>query len=38
MWIDPLDGTKSYVNNELNFVTTLIGVSYKGIPLLGLIT
>lgn len=28
VWVDPLDGTLSYVNNELDCVTTLIGVSY----------
>lgn len=25
VWVDPLDGTLSYVNNELDSVTTLIG-------------
>ena len=38
LWIDPLDGTQSYVNDELDCVTTLIGLSYDDRPLMGLIT
>ena len=37
VWIDPLDGTLNYVNNELDAVTTLIGVSSKNRPLMGLV-
>lgn len=37
VWIDPLDGTLSYVDNELDAVCTLIGVSYKSRPLMGLV-
>lgn len=29
VWIDPLDGTKSFVDGYLDGVTTLIGVSIK---------
>lgn len=29
VWLDPLDGTKSYTNGELDEVTTLIGLSYR---------
>lgn len=38
VYIDPLDGTKSFVDGKLKDVTTLIGMSYKSKPLLGLIT
>lgn len=37
VWIDPLDGTLSYVDNELDAVTTLIGVSYKAQPIIGIV-
>lgn len=37
VWVDPLDGTLSYVNNELDSVTTLIGLSYETRPLIGII-
>jgi len=37
VWIDPLDGTLSYVNHELDAVCTLIGVSYKKRPILGMV-
>lgn len=37
VWIDPLDGTLSYVDNELDAVCTLIGISHKKRPLLGLV-
>lgn len=29
VWLDPLDGTKSYTNGVLDEVTTLIGLSYR---------
>lgn len=37
VYIDPLDGTKSYVDGKLRDVTTLIGLSYKSSPLIGLV-
>jgi len=37
VWVDPLDGTLSYVNNELDSVTTLIGLSYDSVPMMGII-
>ena len=37
VWIDPLDGTLSYVKNELDAVTTLIGLSNNLKPVLGII-
>jgi len=37
IWIDPLDGTLSYVNKDFDGVTTLIGLSLGDRPLLGLI-
>ena len=37
VWVDPLDGTLSFVNNELNAVTTLIGLSVGKDPILGVI-
>jgi len=37
VYIDPLDGTKSYVDGRLPEVTTLIGLSYQSSPLIGLI-
>jgi len=38
LWIDPLDGTRNYVEDELDCVTTLIGLSYDDRPIMGLIT
>lgn len=35
--MDPLDGTKEYVKGELENVTTIVGVSYKSKPIIGLI-
>lgn len=37
VWVDPLDGTLSYVKEEYDAVTTLIGVSIGGKPLMGII-
>lgn len=38
LWIDPLDGTGAFLEEDLEAITTLIGLSYKGEPLLGLVT
>ena len=38
VYVDPLDGTKSFVDGSLSDVSTLIGLSYKSLPLLGIIT
>lgn len=37
VWVDPLDGTLSYVKEEYDAVTTLIGVSIANKPLMGVI-
>lgn len=37
LWIDPLDGTLSYIKNELEAVTNMIGLSSNKRPVLGLI-
>lgn len=37
LWIDPLDGTKSFSNGQTEYVTTLIGVSVHGRPRIGII-
>jgi 3'(2'), 5'-bisphosphate nucleotidase len=37
VWVDPLDGTLSYVNGEFDAVTTLIGLSINKNPVLGVI-
>ena len=37
VYVDPLDGTKSFVEGRLRDVTTLVGLSYKSEPLLGII-
>lgn len=37
VYIDPLDGTKAFTEGRLNEVTSLIGVSYKKAPFIGLI-
>lgn len=38
VWLDPLDGTLDFVMNNLDNVTTLIGVSYNNQPLLGVVS
>lgn len=38
IWLDPLDGTKEFVKGKLQFVTCMIGVSYKDRPLFGVIS
>lgn len=37
VWVDPLDGTLSYVKEEYDAVTTLIGVSVANEPIIGII-
>lgn len=37
VWIDPIDCTSGFTCNRLHEVTILIGVSYQGRPVLGLI-
>lgn len=36
-WIDPLDGTASFVYGYVQAVTCNIGVTYKGFPIFGTI-
>ena len=36
-FIDPLDGTLSYVNGDLNFVTVLLGIAINKRPVIGII-
>lgn len=37
VWIDPIDGTREFVKGPFDVVTTLIGISYMGSPLAGVI-
>lgn len=37
VWVDPLDGTKSYTLGDYKYVTTLIGVAYESQPIFGVI-
>ncbi|CAG9467879.1 unnamed protein product [Pedinophyceae sp. YPF-701] len=37
VWVDPLDGTKSFVEGSPENVTVLIGTAIKGVPALGVI-
>ena len=37
VWIDPLDGTKEFVNGNLSAVTVLIGLAIDGLPKLGVV-
>ena len=37
VWVDPLDGTKDFVNGNLSAVTVLIGLAIDGAPKAGVI-
>ena len=37
VWIDPLDGTKEYINGNLSAVTILIGLAIEGVPKIGVV-
>lgn len=37
VWIDPLDCTQGFINDRKHEVTILVGISYKGRPICGVI-
>ena len=38
VWVDPLDGTRSFVERRPADVTTMVGIAHRGSPLAGIIT
>ena len=38
IWLDPLDGTRSFVERRPADVTTMIGIAYRGAPLAGVVS
>lgn len=37
LWLDPLDGTRSFVDRRPADVTTLLGIAHRGSPLVGIV-
>lgn len=37
VWVDPLDGTKEFLKENLSAVTVLIGLAIEGIPKIGVV-
>mmetsp|Transcript_10250 Transcript_10250/g.20081 ORF Transcript_10250/g.20081 Transcript_10250/m.20081 type:complete len:345 (-) Transcript_10250:15-1049(-) len=38
VFVDPLDGTRSFINGALEYVTTLVGICVDGVPVAGIIS